>query len=217
MKIGVIGTGDVGRTLASGLARRGHLVMIGSRDPTVDRVRHWLTETEHGSQAGTFSQAAAYGDIAILCVNWAHVEDVIQLAGAGNFAGKLVIDTSNPLKFEADGQAPVLAVACSDSAGESIQRWLPDAHIVKAFNIVGHAHMVEPDFPDGKPDMFICGNDADAKEIATGIIESLGWPEPIDLGGIQMSRYLEPLAMVWITHFFNNSFNGNHAFKLLRK
>ncbi len=217
MKIGVIGTGDVGRTLAAGLAHRGHLVMIGSRDPSVDRVRHWLAETGHGSQAGTFSQAAAFGDIAILCVNWSHIEDVVRLAGTHNFAGKLVIDTNNPLKFETDGQVPVLAVAHSDSAGECIQRWLPDAHIVKAFNIVGHSHMVDPEFPDGKPDMFICGNDADAKEIATGIIESLGWPEPIDLGGIQMSRYLEPLAMVWITHFFNNGFNGYHAFKLLRK
>lgn len=217
MKIGVIGTGDVGRTLAAGLARRGHLVMIGSRDPAIDKVQSWLTETGHGSQAGTFSRAAAFGDIVILSVNWAHIEDVIRLAGEYNFADKLVIDTSNPLRFEADGQPPVLAVAHTDSAGECIQRWLPDAHIVKAFNIVGHPHMVDPDFPDGRPDMFICGNNVDAKEIATGVIESLGWPEPIDFGGIEMSRYLEQLAMVWITHFFNNGFNPNHAFKLLRK
>lgn len=217
MKIGVLGTGDVGRTLAAGLARRGHLVMIGSRDPSADKVQHILAETGHGSQAGTFSLAAAFGDIVILCVNWAHIEDVIRLAGAHHFAGKLVLDTNNPLAFEAEGRPPVLAVAHTDSAGECIQRWLPDAHIVKAFNIVGHPHMVDPDFPDGKPDMFICGNDADAKEIAIGIIESLGWPQPIDLGRIEMSRYLEPLAMVWITHFFNNGFDGNHAFKLLRK
>lgn len=217
MKIGVLGTGDVGRALAAGLARRGHLVMIGSRDPSGEKVRQWLAETGHGTLAGTFQQSAEFGDIVILCVNWAHIEDVIRLAGAASFAGKLVVDTNNPLKFDADGQAPVLAVAHTGSAGECIQRWLPDAHVVKAFNIVGHTHMVEPDFADGKPDMFICGNDADAKEIAIGIIESLGWPEPIDLGGIEMSRYLEPMAMVWITHFFNNGFNADHAFKLLRK
>ena len=89
--------------------------------------------------------------------------------------------------------------------------------VVKAFNIVGHVHMVDPSFPDGLPDMFICGNDEGAKTTTTGLIEGLGWPTPIDIGGIEMSRCLEPMAIVWITHMFRNGFNANHAFKLLCK
>jgi len=217
MKIGVLGTGDVGRSLAAGLAARGHEVMIGSRDPSVGRIQDWLRETGRGAQAGSFAEAASFGEFLVLSVNWAHVRDVLDLAGAANFTGKILIDTSNPLRFEVEGEPPVLDVSGDDSAGERIQRWLPDARVVKAFNIVNAVHMVDPDFPEGGPDMFICGNDDEAKSQVGGLIESLGWPPTIDLGDIRMSRYLEPLAMVWIVHFFRNGFNVNHAFKLLRK
>jgi predicted dinucleotide-binding enzyme len=193
MKIGVLGTGDVGKVLAAGLTSRGHDVMIGTRDPSQQKLSEWVKQAGRG------------------------VENVIQLASPDNFAGKVVIDTTNPLRFEAEGQLPVLAIGHTDSAGEVVQRLLPEANVVKAFNIVGNPHMVAPDFPDGKPDMFICGNDSDAKQKVGELIESLGWPPVIDLGGIESARYLEPLAMVWITHFFLNEFNGNHAFKLLRK
>ena len=217
MKIGILGTGDVGRSLATGLAARGHEIMIGSRDPSAGRIQDWLRETDGNIRAGSFAEAASFGECLVLSVNWAHVRDVLDLAGAANFAGKVLIDTSNPLRFETDGEPPVLDVAGNDSAGERIQGWLPDTRVVKAFNIVNAVHMVDPDFPDGKPDMFICGNHDEAKTTAGGLIESLGWPPAIDLGDIRMSRYLEPLAMVWIVHFFRNGFNLNHAFKLLRK
>ncbi|MEA3413809.1 MAG: NADPH-dependent F420 reductase [Pseudomonadota bacterium] len=217
MKIGVLGTGDVGRSLAAGLAARGHEVMIGSRDPTVGRVQDWLRETGMGVQAGTFAEAAAHGEVLVLSVNWGHAREVIELAGRANIGGKVLIDTSNPLRFEAEGELPVLDVSGDDSAGERIQRWLPDARVVKAFNIVNAVHMVDPDFPQGGPDMFICGNDDEAKYVVADLISSLGWPPAIDLGDIRMSRYLEPLAMVWIVHFFRNGFDVNHAFKLLRK
>lgn len=103
------------------------------------------------------------------------------------------------------------------SLGCEMPSWLPEARVVKAFNIVGNTHMVDPDFPKGKPDMFICGNDSSAKQIVGGLIQELGWPPAIDLGDITKTRYLEPMAMVWITHLFNNGFNINHAFNLLRK
>ncbi|HEY6224599.1 MAG TPA: hypothetical protein VIW26_12505 [Gemmatimonadales bacterium] len=146
---------------------------------------------------------------------WSGTENVIRLAGPDNFAGKVVIDTTNPLD-SSHGPPPRLAVGFDDSAGEQVQRWLPQARVVKAFNIVGNAFMVQPQFPGGPPDMFICGNDAAAKQTVTDICRSFGWPGALDLGGIEMARYLEPLAMVWIVYGFGTG-SWNHAFKLLRK
>ncbi|MEZ5519675.1 MAG: NAD(P)-binding domain-containing protein [Gammaproteobacteria bacterium] len=217
MKIGVLGTGDVGRVLAAGLAGVGHEVMIGTRDPSQQKMTDWLSDAGKGVNAGSFAEAAAFGELLILAIGWSNVKNAIDLTGVENFAGKVLLDATNPLRFDAEGKPPVLDIGHTDSAGETVQRWLPDARVVKAFNIVGNPHMISPDFPDGKPDMFICGNDAAAKQTAGSLIKELGWPPVIDLGGIENARYLEPLAMVWIVHFFNTGFNGNHAFKLLRK
>jgi len=217
MKIGILGTGDVGRTLAGGFAARGHGVMIGTRDPAAPKVRELLGKVGAGVTAASFADAARFGEVIVIAIGGDNVENALKLAGVENFAGKVVIDASNPLRFEAEGQPPVLTVGHTDSGGEQTQRWLPNARVVKAFNIVGHPHMIEPDFNGDQPDMLICGNDAAAKQVADGLIRELGWPASIDLGDIGKSRYLEPLAMVWITHLFNNGFNVNHAFKLLRK
>jgi predicted dinucleotide-binding enzyme len=203
--------------LGAGFAGRNHQVMLGTRDPSVEKVRDWVTQTGHGVSAGTFSDAAAFGEVVVLAIGWTNVENAIRLAKPANLAGKAVIDATNPLRFESEGKPPVLAVGHNDSAGERVQRWLPDARVVKAFNIVGNPHMVDPDFPEGKPDMFICGNDPDAKKVVGGLVQGLGWPPVIDLGDITKARYLEPMAMVWISHLFNTGFNVNHAFKLLRK
>ncbi|MEM6818168.1 MAG: NADPH-dependent F420 reductase [Pseudomonadota bacterium] len=215
MKIGVLGTGDVGRTISVGLANIGHNVMIGTRDPGKPELVEWRGDSD--ISVGTFAEAAAFGDVLVLAVGWSSVEAVLDLAGQDNIAEKVVLDANNPLRFDAEGQPPVLDIPHNDSAGETIQRRLPDARIVKAFNTIGSPHMVNPDFPDGKPDMFICGNDDDAKQIANTLIEELGWRTSIDLGGIENSRYLESMAMVWIVHFFNTGFQGGHAFSLLRK
>ena len=129
--------------------------------------------------------------------------------------GKLSIDVTDPLDFS-KGMPPRLAVGHTDSGGETIQRMLPQSKIVKAFNIVGNPHMVHPDFPGGPPTMFICGNDEESKKIVTyKILTPFGW-ETIDIGGIEGSRLLESLAMLWITYYFRTN-TGNHAFKLLRK
>jgi predicted dinucleotide-binding enzyme len=217
MNIGVLGTGEVGRALAAGFKAAGHDVMIGTRDPGSTRLTGWLAEAGRGVQAGTFGQAAAFGEVLVFAIGWDHARAVIDLAGPANFRGKVVLDTSNPLVFEKQGQPPTLALGHTDSAGEQVQRWLPEARVVKCFNMVGNAHMVKPDFGGDRPDLFICGNDASAKVIAGELARQLGWPPVIDLGDIGKSRYLEPLAMVWITHLFNSGFNANHAFKLLRK
>ncbi len=217
MNIGILGTGDVGKVLAAGFKAVGHDVTIGTRDPASGKLRDWLAQAGKGVKPGTFRDAAAFGEVVVFAIGWAYAKAVIDQANPASFKGKVVLDTTNPLAFEKEGQPPVLVLGHTDSAGEQVQRWLPDARVVKWFNIVSNIHMVNPDFSGDKPDMFICGNDDDAKSIADNLAQQLGWPAVIDLGGISNSRYLEPLAMVWITHFFNTGFNPNHAFKLLRK
>lgn len=214
MKIGILGTGDVGQALGIGFAKLGHDVKMGSRDPHQEKVKAWVNKAGAKASAGTFAEAAAYGELAVLCTIWTGTENAIRLAGPDHLAGKVVIDTTNPLDFSG-GIPPKLAVGHTDSAGEQIQRWLPNSRVVKAFNIVGSPHMFKPEFPGGPPDMFICGNDEQAKATVTDLLKTFGW-SVIDIGGIECARYLEPLAMVWIRHFFRVN-SGNHAFRLLRK
>lgn len=217
MKIGILGTGDVGRTLADGFAACGHEVAIGTRDPSALKNQELLGKISHDIKMMTFAEAAAFGQVVVFAIGWGYAKAAIDLANPANFKGKIVLDTSNPLAVEQPDQPPVLVLGHTDSGGEQVQRWLPDARVVKALNIVGYPHMAQPDFDGAKPDMFICGNDSEAKQVANGLIRDLGWPASIDLGDISKSRFLEPMAMVWITHVFNNGFNVNHAFKLLRK
>jgi predicted dinucleotide-binding enzyme len=213
MKIGILGSGDVGQALGVGLASLGHEVKMGTRDPGQDKIREWLRRAGAGASAGTFAEAAAFGDLAVLATSWSGTENAIKLAGAKSLAGKVVIDVTNPLDFS--GGAPRLAVGHTDSAGEMVQRWLPKSRVVKTLNHVGNAHMVHPRFPGGPPDMFVCGDDAQAKRAVTDLLKDLGW-SVIDIGGLEGARYLEPLAMLWITYGMRTN-TWNHAFKLLRK
>lgn len=213
MNIGILGTGDVGRALGTGFVKHGHAVKLGAREAGNEKAEAWRQATGSNASSGTFAEAAAFGEVIVVSTAWSGAENALRLAGHENFAGKTVIDTTNPLDFSTGG--PRLAVSGSTSAGEEIQKWLPGARVVKAFNTVGNAHMVDPQFPGGPPDMFIAGNDAGAKQAVTGILEDFGW-NVIDLGGIESARYLESLAMIWILHYLQTK-NGNHAFKLLRK
>ena len=214
MKVGILGSGDVGKVLGAGFAGLGHEVKMGSRDPNSEKVKAWVERTGRGASTGTFAEAAAFCEVAVLATLWEGTENAIKLAGPKNLDGKVVIDATNPLEFP-KGAPPRMAVGTTDSAGERVQRWLPGSKVVKAFNTVGNPHMVRPKFPGGPPDMFFCGNDAEAKKTVAEILRAFGWGV-VDLGGIESSRYLEPMAMVWILHFFATG-SGNHAFKLLRK
>ena len=218
MRVGIIGSGPVGQALGLGFTQRvpgrGDEVMIGSREPESEKLAAWKTRAGERAATGTFAQAAAFAELAILATTWSGTEHAIHLAGPENLAGKVLIDTTNPLAHQPGGP-PTLALGHSDSGGEQVQRWLPQTRVVKAFNIVGSAHMINPSFPAGPPDMFICGNDAEAKATVTRLLTEFGWPV-IDIGGIEGSRLLEPLAMLWITYGARTG-GWNHAFRLLRK
>jgi predicted dinucleotide-binding enzyme len=214
MNIGILGTGDVGRALGTGFAGLGHQVKMGSREANNPKVKEWIDKTGSNASGGTFADAAAFGEAVVIATSWSGTQNALEMAGHQNFNNKVVIDATNPLKY-APNAPPSLAIGHTDSAGETVQRWLKNARVVKAFNSVGNAHMVQPKFPGGPPDMFIAGNDADAKKTVTGFLTDFGW-STIDLGGIESARLLEPLCILWVTYGIRSG-TWNHAFKLLRK
>jgi predicted dinucleotide-binding enzyme len=214
MRIGLLGTGDVARALGAGFITLGHDVKLGSRDPAHPGAVAWAKERGPRASAGTFADAAAFGEAIVLATLGTANESAIALAGPANFRGKLVIDATNPLDFP-PGRPPRLAVAGADSGGERVQRQIPEARVVKAFNTVGHAHMFRPDFPGGPPDMFIAGNDDAAKRHVASLLADFGW-NSVDLGDLEAARYLEAMCLAWV-RFGLGTGTWNHAFKLLRK
>lgn len=209
--VAILGNGVVGVALAKGFEAMGLRVVFGTRDAKSAKTRDAVLAVP-GSRAASHAEAARAGDAIVVALPWTGLAETLQAAGPENFAGKLVIDPTNPLDFTHG--APRLAVGFSDSAGETVQRLLPGAKVVKAFNIISSAHMVRPRLADGTPDMFIAGNDEGAKREVGRILEAFGWRRAVDLGDIQASRLLEPLAMTWITYAFRND-HWTHAFSLL--
>ncbi|MCI0615563.1 NAD(P)-binding domain-containing protein [bacterium] len=212
MKVGVLGTGDVGKVLGSAMIQLGHEVKMGSREATNSKSAEWKQNNSERASTGTFVDAAKFGEIIFLCTLWSGTENALRMAGPENLSGKVVIDTTNPLIIEPN-QPPRLALGHTDSGGEQVQRWISNAKVVKAFNIVGNAHMFHPKFECGPPTMLFCGNDASAKKQVTDLLSQFGW-ESIDLGGIEGSRLLEPMCILWVNYGFQTG-TWNHAFKLL--
>lgn len=213
MRVGVLGSGGVAKTLAAGFLKHGHAVMVGSRSP--EKLAEW-TAANPGARAGTFAEAAAFGEMVVLAVNGNAAESALRMAGAENLKGKPVMDATNPI---ADAP-PVNGVlqffmGVNDSLMERLQKEFPEAHLVKAFNSVGMAHMVNPEFAGGKPTMFICGADAGAKKTVADISEQFGW-EVADMGGAEAAGAIEALCVLWCIPGFREN-KWNHAFKLLKK
>ncbi|HET9956306.1 MAG TPA: NAD(P)-binding domain-containing protein [Polyangiaceae bacterium] len=211
-RIGVLGSGAVGETLANGFLKHGYEVMRGSREPV--KLESW--KSKHGPEAwiGTFAQCAEFGELLVLAVKGGAAESAIDLSGP-HISGKTVIDATNPL----DETPPVNGVLSfftgpNESLMERLQRRAPSARFVKAFSSVGNSLMVNPDLGQ-KPTMFICGNDAAAKRETTGILDQFGW-EAEDMGTAEAARAIEPLCILWcIPGFLRNDWV--HAFKLLKK
>ncbi len=215
MKIGVIGSGDVGRVLATAFIAEGHDAMIGTRDLTKEALVKWKTENPTG-QTGSFAEAAAFGELIVLATNGMVTAEAVEQAGVANFTGKTVIDATNPIADGAPEQGVLKFFTTSDeSLMERLQQQLPQAHLVKAFNSVGNGLMYKPDFGGIKPTMFICGNDAAAKETVTTILTAFGW-ETEDMGTAAAARPIESLCILWCLPGFTRN-QWNHAFKLLKK
>jgi len=212
MKIGVIGSGQVAKTLAAGFLKHGHDVCVGTRH--TDKLAAWAAE--HPKAAiGSFAETAKFGEVVVLAVKGSVAADALRAAGANNVTGKTVIDVTNPI---ADAP-PVNGVlkfftTLDDSLMERLQGEFPAARLVKAFNSVGAAAMVNPQFKGGPPTMFMCGNDEDAKKTVKGILDQFGW-QAEDLGGAEAARAIEPLCMLWCIPGFQKQ-DWVHAFKMLR-
>ena len=213
MKIGILGSGTVGKTLAQGFLHHGYEVMLGTRDPQKPEIGQWLQEAR-GAQAGTFADAAAFGELIVLATKGTAAENALELAGAGNLAGKTIMDATNPIaeKPPVDGILQFIT-GPNESLAEKLQEIFSRSHFVKAFNSVGAGRMVNPHYEQGTPTMFFCGNDATAKNQVTEIIRLFGW-EPFDCGGIIAARALEPLCILWCLPGFQHN-QWTHAFKLL--
>ncbi len=214
MKVGIIGSAEVGQALAKGFKSEGHEVMLGTRHTNKEEVLQFKKENT-GIEVGTFDQVASFGEIVVLAVPGAAVENVVKLAGVSNFTGKIVIDATNPIQKD----QPVNGVlkfftTLEDSSMERTQKLLPEAKLVKAFNSVGSSLMYRPSLAGGPPSMFICGNDDKAKKTVTDILTSFGW-DTEDMGKAEAARAIEPLCILWcIPGFIRNQWT--HAFKLLK-
>lgn len=212
MKIGVLGSGVVAKVLAAGFLKHGHEVTVGTR--TRANLSEWPAQMPDVI-VGDFAQAAAFGEIVVLAVKGSAALDALRLAGAENLAAKTIIDATNPI---ADAP-PIHGVltyftSINESLMETLQREFANSHFVKAFNSVGNAAMVNPQFAGGPPTMFICGNSDQAKKTVAGILDQFGW-EVADMGRAEAARAIEPLCMLWcIPGFASNDWV--HAFKLLK-
>ena len=213
MKVGVIGSGPVGQTLADGFLKHGHEVMRGSRDPA--KLAAWKAGAGKKAGAGTFAEAARFGELVVLAVKGTAAAEALA-ACADGLVGKTVVDTTNPIA-EAPPVNGVLRffTGPNESLLEALQARAPKARLVKAFSCVGNALMVNPELPGGKPTMFICGNDDGAKRQVAAVLDQFGW-ETEDMGAAEAARAIEPLCMLWcIPGLRRNSWT--HAFKLLRR
>jgi len=214
MKIGIIGSGLVGRVLASAFLKEGFDVMLGTRNTSKQEVVKWKNENLSG-KTGSFNETTEFGELLVLATGGNVTEEAIRLAGFANFKNKVVIDATNPIAA-APPENGVLKffTDLNESLMEKIQKLIPDAKLVKAFNSVGNTLMYKPNFPGGIPTMFICGNDDAAKKTVTGILTAFGW-ETEDMGKIEAARAIEPLCILWcIPGFIRNQWT--HAFKLLK-
>jgi predicted dinucleotide-binding enzyme len=200
MKIGVLGTGLVGNTIATKLVALGHDVKMGARSATNEKAAAWAKSAGGRAGAGTFADAAAFGEIIFNCTNGAGTINALDAAGDANLYGKILIDVSNPLDFSR-GMPPTLLIANTDSLGEQVQRTHPDARVVKALNTMNCNVMVNPGLIEEGHDVFISGNDPEAKARVTELLRTFGWKNVVDAGDISAARGQEMMLIMWARLF----------------
>ena len=209
-KVGILGSGEVGQTLAEGFKAHGYEVKIGSRSP--DKLAEFSKSS--GIEAGTFADVASWGELLVLSVHGSAAQEALTLANHDHLRGKVIIDTTNPIAESPPVDGVLLFfTGPNESLMEQLQVAVPGAKFVKAFNSVGSRRMVNPGYAGGKPTMFYCGNDAAAKQEVAGILAAFGW-EAADMGTATAARAIEPLCQLWcIPGFLRNTWT--HAFKVL--
>lgn len=211
MKVGILGSGAVSKSLAAGFLTHGHTVMLGTRQPA--KLAEWAAQNTKAT-VGSFADAAKFGELIVLAVKGTAAADAWRAAGSANVATKTVIDATNPIADAAPVNGVLkLFTSLDESLMERLQREFPDARLVKAFNSVGNADMVNPQFKGGKPTMFICGNDEGAKKSVIGVLDQFGW-ETADMGKVEGARAIEPLSILWCIPGFLRQ-DWSHAFKLV--
>lgn len=211
MNIGIVGSGLVGKHLAAGLSQRGYSVTLGTRDK---RKLEQFSLDAPDVKLESYADAAHFGDIIILAISFDGMTSALELAGADHLAGKVVIDISNPLEFSTG--KPALSLGWNTSAGESVQRWLPKAYVVKALSACGRNSMLDPKAAiGGEPEMPIAGNSPEAKQTVSRLLQKLGWTV-VDLGDITQSRLIEPLTLIGILDNFKTGWTkDNQGWKFL--
>ena len=198
MKIGVLGTGMVGSAIATRAIEAGHEVRMGARDAGNEKARKWAAGAGPKASVGTFADAASFGEMVFSATLGKAAVDALKAAGEGTLDDKVVVDVSNPLDFSM-GMPPVLLTGPGDSLGERIQHAFPRARVVKALNTVNAQLMGHPESLGGESDLFVCGNDADAKGRVSALLREFGWRTIHDLGDIRASRGMEAYLLFWIT------------------
>jgi predicted dinucleotide-binding enzyme len=215
MRIGILGTGVVGQAIGSKLIQLGHQVKMGSRTADNEKATQWVKANGVRASQGTFADAAAFGEILFNCTAGMASLDALRMAGPANLKDKILIDIANPLDFS-KGMPPTLAICNTDSLGEQIQRAFPDVKVVKTLNTMNCNIMVNPSLVPGEHDVFICGNDAEAKRIVTQILKDwFGWKSVIDLGDITNARGTEMLLPIWI-RLWGVFGHANFNFKIVK-
>lgn len=212
-KVGIIGSGSVAKSLGHGFIKHGYEVMLSSRDTS--KLSDWKEQAGEKGRVGSFTDAAKFGEIIVLAVKGTGAEEAVEEAGPQHLNGKTVIDTTNPIADAPPDNAVLkFFTNLDESLMERLQERFPDVNFVKAFNTVNNALMVNPKYKEGKPSMFICGNNDHAKDEVKHILNLFDW-EIEDMGKVEASRAIEPLAMLWcIPGFLHNQWT--HAFKLVK-
>jgi 8-hydroxy-5-deazaflavin:NADPH oxidoreductase len=215
MKIGILGTGMVGETFGNKLVALGHEVRIGGRQPTNEKGEAWAKKAGDKGSYGTFAEAAAFGELVFNCTKGEGAVDAVKAAKAG-LAGKILVDVTNPLDFS-KGFPPSLFVSNTDSLGEQIQKELPDTKVVKSFNTINCEVMVDASRAGGDSDLFVSGNDPEAKATVSRFArEQFGWKNVVDLGDITTSRGTEAYLLLW-TRLYGALKTGDFNIKIVKK
>jgi NADPH-dependent F420 reductase len=210
MKITILGAGNVGGTLGRRWAAGGHEIIFGSRNPESDKIKQLLSQIGNGTKAVSIGEAVNGSDVVLLATPWSAAEETLDQAG--NLTGKTLIDATNPIAEGLSG----LTLGTTTSAGEMVAQWSPGARVVKAFNTTGSGNMANPRYGRDKIAMPICSDNQEAKDVVKQLAEELGF-DVYDAGPLASARYLEPMAMLWITLAYKQGLGPDMAFKIIKR